>query len=142
MAGCTRTSGCRCPSHSRSHRIRCCRPLLAAQPCLTQQETEAWGRGAVCSCFSSKGEVEKGKTQSRCKGTSETAALRRDVAIRGKQLNSLLKAFFPPPEGSVAILAKQYPCQSVANLVKGKKRLGSDRFDSLSDAWCSALLLI
>lgn len=35
-----------------------------------------------------------------------------------------------------------YPCQLVANLVKGKKSLGYDRFYNLSDAWCSALLLI
>lgn len=92
--------------------------------------------------FPVTGNWRKEKTQSHCKGTSENAALRRDVPIRGKQLNSFLKAFFPPPKGSAAILAKQYPCQSVANLVKGKKRLGSDRFDNLSDAWCSALLLI
>lgn len=35
-----------------------------------------------------------------------------------------------------------YPSQSAANLVRGQKRLESDRFDNLSDAWCSTLLLI
>lgn len=91
--------------------------------------------------FPVTGKWRKEKTQSHCKGTSENAALLRDVTICGKQRNSFLKAFFLLLKALLPSW-KVYPCQSVANLVKGKKRLGSDRFDNLSDAWCSALLLI
>lgn len=44
--------------------------------------------------FPVTGKWRKENIQSHCKGTSENAALCRDVVIRGKQLNSFLKAFF------------------------------------------------